>query len=207
MLVSSLLNVSDEFVPAWRFSPLDGQHKVTRCTEHIPAIKACASLSLKAIYSRSQSSAETLLKDVDADVEAYYDTTDDPSRSLDAMLKRTDISAVIIALPILVQPSVIRKAIAAGKHVLSEKPIAKDTSTAQDLLAFYQPYVRNVTWAVGENFRVWPSITKAFEILAASKAQLVTFSVNFSTMVDPKDKYFQTKWCASIYTFPKNLPL
>ena len=40
-------------------------------------------------------------------------------------------------LPILVQPDFIKKALSAGKHVLAEKPIAKDVATATELLDWY----------------------------------------------------------------------
>lgn len=39
---------------------------------------------------------------------------------LDELLKREDIDAVIVALPIPKQPEIIEKALKAGKHVLSE---------------------------------------------------------------------------------------
>jgi len=118
--------------------PREGKHKAV-CkfddtdppSEHMPAIQACDSLSLKAIYSRSEASATALAKS--ADVDAYFDSPKSPSKSLDDLLQRKDIHAVIIALPILVQPAIIKKALSAGKHVLSEKPIATDVATAEGL--------------------------------------------------------------------------
>ena len=152
---------------------------------------------MKAIYSRSRDSAEVAVSQCDLpSVDAYFDfptTTDEAEqRDLTILLQRSDIQAVIIALPILVQPDVIRKAMSAGKHVLSEKPIAEDLETAQQLITFHKDYA--VKWAVGENFRFWPAVVKAFEILKGSRGELVTFSVKFSTFVDDKDKYFQTEW-------------
>ncbi|KAG4425361.1 hypothetical protein IFR04_001511 [Cadophora malorum] len=166
---------------------------------HLPAIKACPNFTLKAIYSRSRDSADVAVSQCDLpSVDAYFDfptTTDEAEqRDLTLLLQRSDIQAVIIALPILVQPDVIRKAMSAGKHVLSEKPIAKDLETAQQLITFHKDYP--VKWAVGENFRFWPAVVKAFEILKGSRGELVTFSVKFSTFVDDKDKYFQTEWRA-----------
>jgi predicted dehydrogenase len=134
------------------------------------------------------------LKEAGSDVELYFDSPLCPTQTLDELLQREDIKAVIIALSILVQPDVIRKAMAAGKHILSEKPIAKDTPTARELLSFYQPFSKTLVWAVGENFRFWPAVNKAFHILKESQAELVTFSVMFSTLVDQNDKYFQTEW-------------
>lgn len=46
--------------------------------------------------------------------------------------------AVIIALPILSQPDIITKALKAGKHVLSEKPVSQDVTSATKMLKDYQ---------------------------------------------------------------------
>ena len=82
-------------------------------------------VALKAIYSRSLASAKSAAESHAVDLYS------DDSQPLDALLARDDISAVIIALPITAQPAVITKALAAGKHVLAEKPIAKDVASAK----------------------------------------------------------------------------
>lgn len=53
------------------------------------------------------------------DVALYSDDSVE-GRGLDHLLARSDIKAVIIALPIKKQPEYIRKVLLAGKHVLSE---------------------------------------------------------------------------------------
>ena len=58
------------------------------------------------------------------DIQLYSEDT--PSHALDDLLKRQDIKAVAIVLPISVQLSAIRRCWAAGKHVSSEKPVAQD---------------------------------------------------------------------------------
>ena len=91
-------------------------------------------LSLKAVYSRSQGSAEQLVQTTTKPVGTYLDTPALAGRSLDDLLARKDTDAVIIALPIPVQPEAIKKAIRAEKHVLSENSIAKGVETAVELL-------------------------------------------------------------------------
>jgi predicted dehydrogenase len=89
---------------------------------HIPAIlKAQDTISLVAIYSRSASSVEKLVASdaIPADLKAsvaQYSGED----GLNELLKRDDVHAVVIALPISKQPEVIKQCLKAGKHVLSE---------------------------------------------------------------------------------------
>jgi predicted dehydrogenase len=52
---------------------------------------------------------------------ALYSEDSGEGKSLDDLFARSDIKAVTIALPIKNQPEYIRKALLAGKHVLSEK--------------------------------------------------------------------------------------
>lgn len=115
-----------------------------------PAVKASSNLTLKAIYSRSLKSATAL----NAGVDIYSDDSGSGKTYHDLLL-REDIHAVILALPILTQPEFIEAALVAGKHVLSEKPIAGDVKRAERLIDFSKSdKVKNgVTWAVAENYR------------------------------------------------------
>jgi predicted dehydrogenase len=58
--------------------------------------------------------------------------------ALDALLKREDVQGVIVVLPITAQPAVVRAALAAGKAVLSEKPVAADVREGARLVAEYR---------------------------------------------------------------------
>lgn len=122
-----------------------------------PAVLACPSLSLKAIWSRSLKSAEDTAKLIPGEGQSVdlYSTQSGESRSYDDLLKRSDISAVIVALSIMDQPGYIEKALAAGKHVLAEKPIAPDVASAQKLIAYYHKVAAETkaTFSVAENFR------------------------------------------------------
>lgn len=162
--------------------------------EHLPAVQATPLLSLKAIYSRSKASADKLAKSAAKPVKTYYDSPATSGHSLDDLLAHQDIDAVIIALPICVQPTVIKAAIEAGKHVLSEKPIAKDIETAAHLIRWYKHQKREETWSVGENFRFFEPIVFAVEQIKKLGGELVTFSVDVHAYIDENDEYFQTAW-------------
>ncbi|OJJ51221.1 hypothetical protein ASPZODRAFT_12059 [Penicilliopsis zonata CBS 506.65] len=163
--------------------------------QHLPAVEAAKDLQLKAIYSRSLTSAQQLAgESTVAGLDLYADDSR-PGRSYGDLLARQDISAVIICLPILVQPEFIKQALTAGKHVLSEKPIAKDLATAQELVQWYHATIDThcTLWAVAENYRFFTKF-----LLAAEQVQKLgrvrNFRVNEHTLVPPESKYYNTAW-------------
>lgn len=105
------------------------------------------------------------------------------------------MQAVIIALPIVSQPEYIEAALAAGKHVLAEKPIAADVAAAKKLIDYY----RNVssrnksTLAIAENHRFFDSFNYAKD-QAANLGKLTHFSVRVFGNMSPDNKYFHTAW-------------
>lgn len=99
----------------------------------------------------------------------------------------------MVALPIVSQPAFIKKALSAGKHVLSEKPIAKDVEAATELLTWYEGLgADRPIWGVGENFRFWQSVEYAQEKLAEMGGEVVTFGFEMFKFLDADDKYFNT---------------
>jgi predicted dehydrogenase len=167
-------------------------------TEHVPAVQALPDFELKAIYSRSQKSAEALTSTLQ-NVDTYYDSPSTSDQTLASLLKRDDIQAVIIALPINNQPDVIRQCLKAGKHVLSEKPIARDV---KDALALVQEYEANhaakgLIWGVAENWRYQAPYDKAAEIVKELKekgGKLVTFRLQVYVFMSEKTDYYHTEW-------------
>lgn len=146
---------------------------------------------MKAVYSRSLKSARTLEVD-ESQVDLYSDESG-PGKSLDDLLARSDIQAVIIALPIKNQPEYIRKVLLAGKHVLSEKPVAENVAEAVELIKWYRSEIepKKVTWAVAENIRYTNSFIQAAEALKGKGRQL-TFRLRMQTLVGG-GKYFETE--------------
>lgn len=162
-----------------------------------PAVQAASSLlTLKAVYSRSLKSAKAL----NSGVEIYSDDSGSGKTYHDLLL-RSDIDAVILALPILAQPEYIEAALAAGKHVLSEKPIAKDISSAEKLIQYYKSdkVKSGASWAVAENFRFLDSFEFGRqEVLKLGR--ILGFRVKMFGNVKPGGKYFGER-CASNGTY------
>jgi predicted dehydrogenase len=125
-------------------------------------------------------------------VELYSDDSGS-GKSLDDLLARPDIKAVTIALPILNQPAYIRKALLAGKHVLSEKPIAENIKDAKELLQWYRNEIdtTKVFWSVAENYRYMNSFNHAAEE-RKKMGRTLGFKVEQYAMLEG-GKYFETE--------------
>ncbi|AEO55681.1 oxidoreductase-like protein [Thermothelomyces thermophilus ATCC 42464] len=165
--------------------------------EHLPAIEAAPSLTLKAVYSRSQKSAEALAaasRDPSS-VAVYFDSPAVEGRSLDDLLRRDDVAAVSVVLPILQQPAVVEKAIRAGKHVLSEKPVASTVADAVRLIGWYESLAdRPPLWGVAENWRYLESLRYAAQRVREIGGELVAFRLQMYGSIKPDNKYFNTEW-------------
>ncbi|KAE8131583.1 hypothetical protein BDV38DRAFT_275805 [Aspergillus pseudotamarii] len=161
--------------------------------EHLPGVQASDAFDLKAIYSRSLTSAQTLATGVSG-IDLYSEDAGS-GKSYDDLLSRSDITAVIIALPILAQPEFIRKALTAGKHVLSEKPIAKDLSAAQNLINLHNSRIvsSKTVWAVAENWRYMSKFVRAAEEVRRLGG-VKNFRVVMRSMIKPGSKYHKTEW-------------
>ncbi|KAJ7594049.1 oxidoreductase family protein [Mycena floridula] len=143
---------------------------------YLPALASITGYILKAVYSRSEASAQQLADAAAKKLNCAPDVYFDGDQDLDALLKRSDIDAVLVVLPISLQPSIILKALAAGKHVLSEKPVAKDVETGLALIKEYnEKYKGKLTWKVAENFEAEPVFQKARQLIAEGRIGDVCF--------------------------------
>ena len=125
----------------------------------------------------------------------YHDG--DANASLDVLLARNDIQAVVVALPITLQPSIVLKALAAGKHVLSEKPVAPDVTGGLALIKEYNEVYKpkGLIWRVAENWEVEPAYHTTAKILASGRiGKVSSFNVRVVNYVPKDSKWYKTPW-------------
>ncbi|SDQ60976.1 Predicted dehydrogenase [Curtobacterium sp. UNCCL20] len=94
---------------------------------HVPGL-----LRLGDVVVHSQDGARALAETF-ADEAAAVGSTITVADSLDELLREVDVVDVVVPTP--VHAEVVRAALAAGKHVVSEKPLARTDADAADLVA------------------------------------------------------------------------
>ena len=158
---------------------------------HLPALLALDSLfEIVALFSPSGRSAQDL---ADLHPQSPPVTTD-----LAALLARPDVDAVNVVLPIGAMPAVVEAALAAGKHVISEKPIAPELAGADRLLDAYaasQARFPEQVWMVGENWRYEPAFIQAAALVQdGAIGRPITFHWAHAQAMSVNNPYYQTSW-------------
>lgn len=109
------------------------------------------------------------------------------------LLKREDIEAVDILLPIHLNYKVARDSIKAGKHVILEKPLAANMREAKELLKLDKEY--KTVNMVAENFRYRKVYQRAKKLIEQGKIGK-PYAVNWNLYyyVTTEKDFWTTKW-------------
>ncbi|OCF37874.1 NAD-binding Rossmann fold oxidoreductase [Kwoniella heveanensis BCC8398] len=162
-------------------------------------------LNLHTIWSRSEATAGSLLSTAQelqstshSDSSTFSPTLKHGPEGLEAVLSDKDVEGVMIVLPITAQPEIVRKALKAGKHVISEKPLAKDV---KDALALVEEYEREykpkgLIWRVAENYSHEPVLREAGKVLSSTPGlgPILFWQLKFEAYVEDGSKYHKTGW-------------
>jgi predicted dehydrogenase len=109
------------------------------------------------------------------------------------MLAQPDIDAVMISLPIALNAKVVLAALKAGKHVMCEKPIARDSKEGAFLMKAAAKYKK--VFLVAENYYFAPHIIQARNWVKSGKIGRVRLIEGRQvSRLTHDNKYFQTKW-------------
>jgi hypothetical protein len=121
-------------------------------SDYIPAFlsKDTKSVRVHTIWSLDEDAAKACASQLSSDgpepkVLARKD-------DIEVILQDPTIDAIVMVLPFMYQPDIIRRAWKAGKHVLSEKPIERDTKAAMALVREYEETwaSKGLVWRVAE---------------------------------------------------------
>jgi predicted dehydrogenase len=152
---------------------------------HAPSLLELGdAVEIAAVHSRTQASAETVAESIPYDVDIFTD--------IGMLLADESVEAVDIVLPIPMLPEVVLQALAAGKHVFSEKPIAQTVAEGQALIAACRPFGDRV-WMVGENWRYEEAFQAAARALQAGRIGQPLFC-DLSLQLPIKADYMGSTW-------------
>lgn len=154
---------------------------------HAPALAAMQDrVQVVAVCSRSHKSAATVAEMLPEPVEIYD--------HIPSLLAVETLDAVDVVLPIPMLPDVVQMALEAGKHVVSEKPIAPTSGRARELIALHQQRPNQV-WMVAENYRYEQAYRAAAQAIAdGAIGKPLVFDWSLQLPVDPDSPYYRTEW-------------
>lgn len=154
---------------------------------HAPAYAALRErCQVVAVCSRSHESAEAVAAMLPEAV-AIYD-------HIPSLLAMEKLDAVDIVLPIPLLPEVTALALAAGLHVVSEKPIAPTLAQARPLLELHRQRPGQV-WMVAENWRYEEAYVRAGQAVrdgTIGRPLACDFSLQLPVMPDTPN--YRTIW-------------
>ncbi len=104
-----------------------------------------------------------------------------------------DLDAVFISLPIHLQPRLVLQALAAGKAVMSEKPVAHTVAAARKLVAAAARFAP--PWLVAENYAFLPEVARLERWLRAGRlGEVRLVEARQTAWLDRRNPYFRTAW-------------
>jgi predicted dehydrogenase len=127
----------------------------------------CGDIGQLRAQALMQSPGAKLVAVSDVDIQKSQDTASRYGAESDpdwrTLVARSDVDAVIVSTPPRFHLDMCVEAVAAGKHVLCEKPLARSPGECRRILAAEEESGKRV--ATGFNYRFYPSFVKARQIL------------------------------------------
>ncbi len=157
---------------------------------HYPAIQEMGDkYEITALCNRTRSDAENFAKKINLDLKNVYEDYTE-------MLKRDDIDAVDILVPIDLNYKVSRDVAQAGKDFICEKPMAPDMEQAKMYLELSKKY--DVRIMIAENFRYNEENTVIRNLINSGKIGEVMYFIRNNISCFPceinEDTFASTEW-------------
>jgi predicted dehydrogenase len=110
------------------------------------------------------------------------------------VIARSDIDAVIVTVPQQFRRQIVLDAIAAGKHVLSEKPIADSPAVAEELI--HAAEAAGLTYGIVHNYHFFPEYLKIKQLMDDGEiGDLRILTMNYLGVIDnPGAAEFKADW-------------
>jgi predicted dehydrogenase len=149
---------------------------------HIPALKHLDDVDLVSVVSRRADRAKAVASrhGIPNATTDWRDAITDP-----------DVHAVVIATPPYLHHQMAITALEAGKHVLCEKPMARNLAESRDMVKLAA--TANVVAMINHEFRYLPIRARVKELIDegyVGEPQSVSMNVFRSTLADPNDRPF-----------------
>ncbi len=157
---------------------------------HYPAILELGDkYEIVALANRTKKDAEEFAKKINLDIKnTYSDYTE--------MLKRTDIDAVDILVPIEMNYVVSEDVANSGKNFICEKPMAPDMEQARKYLELSRKH--NLKILIAENYRYNEENNKIKELVSSGRIGNVVYFIRNNITCFPcemtKDTFAATEW-------------
>jgi predicted dehydrogenase len=154
---------------------------------YLPALERVSNkVEITACTNRTRRKAESFAKQTGARV------VDTPEQ----LIALPEVDAVFLSLPISTQPEYVRKALAAGKPLMSEKPIAPTLAEAEELVELAKR--ASVPWLIGENYAFMPALARAARWIEAERlGEVRIVEARQVTLMNQDNPYFATSWRAT----------
>ncbi|RXK40196.1 hypothetical protein M231_02470 [Tremella mesenterica] len=152
---------------------------------------------LHTVWSRSQSSAESLLEKCKELGISPLPTIQFGDSGLNILLKDKSIDGVMLVLPITAQPPLVIKCLEAGKHVLCEKPLHKDVKHAKELVEEYEKRFKpkGLIFRTAENWAHEPVLHwAASKLREPALGPVLYWQLGLSNVVKPGSHWHATSW-------------
>lgn len=149
---------------------------------HIPALKYLDQVEIVAVVSRRADRAK-----------ATADRHGIPNASTDwrDVINDPNVDAVVVSTPPYLHHQMVIAALEAGKHVLCEKPMARNLAEARDMVKLAES--ANVVAVINHEFRYLPIRQRVKELIDEGyigEPHSVAMNVFRSTLADPNDRPF-----------------
>ena len=142
------------------------------------AVKACQNGRLVAVADKDGSRAEAAAKKLNVRALSPEEVWVDPS-----------VEAVVIAAPNKFHVTLVESALSAGKHVLCEKPLARNVAEARRMVSAASR--TGLTLKTGSNHRYFASIRKAREIFTSG---LIGEVISFNGRIGHNGERVKDTW-------------